>query len=124
MSFADQIGKLFAKKKSPAEAESSVAVGLGGPDTLHELPLDSAQDLRQNAGGLVDSLAPETELDNRQVNFSETRLAESEIKDATEGQIELPLLGRGTVARHQRVLFILLGVALLVLAAIAGVALS
>lgn len=126
MSFADQIGKLFAKKKSPPEAESSVAVGLAGPDTLHELPdpAEQAQDLRQNAGGLTDTLAPETELDNRQVNFVETRLAESEIKDATEGQIELPLLGRGTVARHQRVLFILLGVALLVLAAIAGVALS
>ncbi|MDD0839752.1 methyl-accepting chemotaxis protein [Curvibacter sp. HBC61] len=127
MSLVDKLGKLFAKKSS-SETDSSVSIGV--PDTRQDEALtDQAYGARHDthleaAMSLPESLAPSTELDNRSGGFAETRLAESDIKDATEGLIDLPLLGRRSVARHQRILFILLGVALLVLAAIAGYALS
>jgi twitching motility protein PilJ len=128
MSFLAQIGKLFAKKAPPSESSDS-SVTIGVPDTHQDLSAVSAVVQRPDLEEIVlplDSALPPvaSEGDNRPLGFAETRLAEAEIKDATEGVITLPLLGKATVAKHQRTLFILLGLALAVLAVVAGFALS
>ncbi|MBV8618103.1 MAG: type IV pili methyl-accepting chemotaxis transducer N-terminal domain-containing protein [Curvibacter sp.] len=126
MSFLDQIGKLFTKKP-PVEQDSGVTIGV--PDTHQDAPVINGLD--HQVGDDDDAALREaldlplsSETGNRPQGFAETRLAEAEVKDATEGLVSLPLLGKATVARHQRILFVLLGVALLVLAVVAGYALS
>ncbi|XAH24568.1 methyl-accepting chemotaxis protein [Xylophilus sp. GW821-FHT01B05] len=104
MSVADQIGKLFTRKSASDESDSTIL-----PTMV--LPEDAEPALPAGA-------APEG------AGFQESRLADATGSFKDSEQVALPVLGRATINRHQRVLYTLLIVALLVLAVLGTLSLS
>jgi twitching motility protein PilJ len=113
MSVVDQLKNLFSKKRTEP-AETSGNLSLGVPATLNEsvtggtlenpskaMPLASVQpDSLTHEGGAARAGADDAEL------------------------VSVPLLGRRTIVTHQRVLFILLAMSLVILGSVAGFALN
>ena len=97
MSFVDRLKKLWPRKPV---AETSEGADAGVSIFQQALDATFLGDSPSPALGSAAKAAPDA--------------AEADL-------ISLPLLGQATVARHQRVLFSLLGVALLVLVAAAAV---
>jgi twitching motility protein PilJ len=99
----DQLKSIFSKKPAPHETDSRLSIG--NPDVTVDLNnydrMGSSSELSPPSGN-ENSVSPEGEL------LSATALAGD--------QVNLPVLGTKTVAEHQRTLFILLGMALVVLA--------
>ncbi|MGQ0709238.1 MAG: methyl-accepting chemotaxis protein [Rhodoferax sp.] len=102
MSVVDQIKKLFTKKSADSQIDSGLSLAMpdGNPDATGSMTVQ------------VPSVAPDSEA-APSVLAMDPVLPES--VDTSE-LIHLPLLGGRTVVQHQRVLFSMLGGALLVLA--------
>ena len=98
MSVVDQLKNLFAKKAPDAELDSRLSIGM--PDA--SLDMSATQQM------LLDS--------------------EAALRQKTDGghadMIALPVLGKKTVVQHQRILSVLLGLSLVVLAGVTLFALS
>ena len=101
MSVVDQIKKLFSKKPAESALDSglSLATPDGNPDATGSMTVQTPEVNEVDAPASI--LAPD--------------VPQSEMVD-TSDLIALPVLGAKTVVQHQRVLFSLLGGALLVLA--------
>ncbi|MGE0332991.1 MAG: methyl-accepting chemotaxis protein [Ramlibacter sp.] len=117
MSVVDQLKKLFSKKR-PAESEADLSLGM--PDGSMDPMATGAMD----APGTM-AMAP---VEERVDEAPASRLAaEDEMMAAQVDESELvsvPLLGRRTIVQHQRILFILLAFALVVLGAVTVFALN
>ncbi len=102
MSVVDQIKKLFSKKSADSQIDSGLSLAMpdGSPDATGSMTVQVA------------ALAPDSEA-APSVLAVDAPL--TEMIDTSE-LISLPLLGSKTVVQHQRVLFSMLGGALLVLA--------
>ena len=113
MSVVDQLGKMFNKKSEETDYNLSIAA----PDaTQDSMATASMENTRSNEAFRTDAV-------HSLQDFPESRMAESQAAaDANPDFVSLPLLGRATIQRHQRTLFMLLGLALLVLAIIAALA--
>ena len=98
MSVVDQLKTIFAKKTIESEDDSRLSLGMpeGGLDPLSMEP-PAAYSERSTAG---------------------------ETEDLNTDSVALPLLGKKTVLQHQRVLSVLLGVSLVLLAGVTVFALS
>ncbi|MDT8989702.1 methyl-accepting chemotaxis protein [Curvibacter sp. APW13] len=107
MSVVDNIKKLFSKKPAESQVDSglSLATPDGNPDATGSMRVQPTPE----ADAPASILAPE--------------VSASELIDSSD-RITLPVLGARTVAQHQRVLFSLLGGALLVLAGATAYTLS
>ncbi len=106
MSVVDQLKNIFAKKKSTGQedgAGADAAVEQAGADPLAGTTIEAGEVLSEIDADSVD--APES-LDAAE------QAAEAE-------RVSVPLLGRRTIATHQRILFTLLAFALLVLGSVA-----
>jgi len=106
MSVVDTIKNLFAKKPSDSELESRLSLGM--PDGLTDGSSIDAVHTMQGPG--ADDVV--TPMKAREVNVNRVDM------------VTLPILGERTVADHQRLLFIGLGGALLVLAIVTVFALN
>jgi twitching motility protein PilJ len=106
MSVVDQLKSLFSKKR--AQPEPSGELSLAMPDATVD-PLHSGVIETNNSEG---PLGPDTV-------GNEESIAPVEELDAAE-LISVPLLGRRAIAVQQRILFILLGAAVVVLLVVAG----
>ena len=106
MSVVDQLKSIFKKKTRDSEQDSRLSLGM--PD-VSVYPSDVDADFKS---GLTQFGAPETPAVPVQKEKSATDL------------IALPILGKNTIAQHQRVLAVALGAALLVLAVVTLVGLS
>jgi twitching motility protein PilJ len=108
MSLVDQLKNLFSKKAP--DSEQDLRLSIGEPDASVDLDnheqTANLSDVRPLSPG-EDSVSPE------EVAPIEATAA---VAATPTDQIQLPLLGSKTVAQHQRTLFILLGLALLILA--------
>ena len=110
MSVVDQLKSLFTKRQRP-QAEPSGELSLGMPEGSMDPAASTA------LGGNSESpLGPDT-------IGNEEPVAPVEAHDAAE-LISVPLLGRRTIVTHQRILFALLAVALVVLGSVAGFAIT
>ena len=98
MSVVDQLKNMFAKKVSDPEEDSRLSLAM--PDAAMEL-------------GVLGQINGEPALNN----------ADASNEDSPD-LIALPILGKKTVVQHQRMLSILLGLALVLLAAVTLVVLS
>ena len=106
MSVVDSLKKMFPGKAAGLDAASDLADG----DTLD---------------AVADRAAGRPARPARTVDFSDSLLRNDEEVAADEGDwLVLPVLGRRTSAQHLRILAILLGTALLVLAVVTFFALS
>jgi twitching motility protein PilJ len=110
MSVVDQLKSLFSKKR--AQPEPSGELSLAMPDATVD-PLQS---------GVVESRGSEGPLGADTIG-EEDSIAPLEELDAAE-LISVPLLGRRSIVTHQRILFLLLAIALVVLGAVAGLAIT
>jgi twitching motility protein PilJ len=110
MSVVDQLTSLFSKKR--AQPEPSGELSLAMPDATVD-PLQS---------GAAESRGSEGPLGADTIGGEES-IAPAEELDAAE-LISVPLLGRRTIVTHQRILFLLLAIALIVLGAVAGFAIT
>jgi twitching motility protein PilJ len=104
MSVVDQLKNLFSKKSPESELDSRLSLAMpdatvdsGGNETLQESP-------SQNAPLQTPAAEPAKEA------FVEPQVNEADL-------VSIPVLGRRTVGQHQRRLFVLLGIALVVLGA-------
>jgi twitching motility protein PilJ len=112
MSVVDQLKNLFAKKKPAESSVDPSALSLGTPDA------SAIAAAGMQASGNSTVAMTTTELDSVTQDDS---LAGLDAADKAE-LISVPLLGRRTIVTHQRVLFTLLALALLVLGSVAGFA--
>ncbi|HWI80577.1 methyl-accepting chemotaxis protein, partial [Ramlibacter sp.] len=110
MSVVDQLKSLFSKKRPPAEQAAELS--LGSPDATVD-PL---------AAGAPESSTLASPLDPDTVGHEDS-IAPLEEVGAAE-LISVPLLGRRSIVTHQRILFALLAVALVVLGSVAGFAVT
>ena len=104
MSVVDKLNNLFAKKPSAAEQESRFSLampGEGGASSLEDSSISDASTLSNKPAVAAD-------------------VAKPDLGD----HIAVPLLGQRTVVQHQRILAILLGLSLLVLAVVAIMSLN
>ncbi|WP_198969173.1 methyl-accepting chemotaxis protein [Xylophilus sp. ASV27] len=108
MSVADQLGKLFTRKSASDAPDSPVPPTMALAEEARPAQAGSAPPAGAALGG----------------GFQETRLVDPERPFKDSELVALPVLGRATINRHQRVLYTLLIVALLVLAVIGTLALS
>ncbi|MCA0213042.1 MAG: methyl-accepting chemotaxis protein [Proteobacteria bacterium] len=117
MSVVDQLKKLFSKKR-PAESEADLSLGM--PDGSMDPMATGAME----APGTM-AMAP---VEERVDEAPASRMAaEDEMMAPPVDESELvsvPLLGRRTIVQHQRILFILLAFALVVLGAVTVFALN
>ncbi|HYD77731.1 methyl-accepting chemotaxis protein [Ramlibacter sp.] len=103
MSVVDQLKNLLAKKK-PEEAAAEAAAGQAPADPLAGSTLDVGEQVLSE--GEVDSVEGPESIDAAE--------------QAAEGErVSVPLLGRRTIATHQRTLFTLLAASLVVLGSVA-----
>jgi twitching motility protein PilJ len=112
MSVVDQLKSLFAKKRAEPPAEASGQLSLGTPDGSVDVLMATGGISRGRSAAAMAPPDPDSEV-------------QDELLVAMEDEADLvsvPLLGRRTIVTHQRVLFTLLGLALVVLAAVAGFA--
>jgi twitching motility protein PilJ len=106
MSVVEKLSKLFSKKPEESQGETSGALSLATPDaTLDPMMVRGALNAAAQQPADPDSVADDS-------------IAPPEAVEQAE-LISVPLLGRRTVVTHQRILFTLLAVSLLVLAAVA-----
>ncbi len=108
MSVVDQLKNLFAKKPAESAAESSGTLSLGMPDASLD-PLMATGGMEATAGAVAadpDSLAQDDSI----APLPGTEDAEL---------LSVPLLGRRSIVQHQRILFALLVLALIVLGSVA-----
>ena len=112
MSVVDHFGNPVVQKPVDPQAPPETVT----PPELHQEPAAFAE---------APVEPPEAEVSERQSeDFPESRLPEVAAPVVNAGDtVTLPVLGTAPVERHQRTLFIMLGVALLVLALVAGFAL-
>ena len=113
MSAVDHFGNPLVQK--PAEPDGGTP---GTPVHTDAVEAVAATEGDTFSNPALDTLAPEPS-----ENFAESRLPdlpEAAAVAQSEDTVTLPLLGTASVARHQRVLFTLLGVSLLVLTLVAG----
>lgn len=111
MSVADQLKNLFAKKAPESERDSSLSLAM--PDATLD-PMVTAQMQRTNDNQPPPPAAP-----------MNAESSPGQAADAASDQlIALPVLGRRTVVQHQRLLSILLGLSLVLLAMVTAFTLS
>ena len=111
MSVIGKIQKFFNPKSTPTEESTDMgSVGLS-VDSLATVALDHSTTSRAYVA------EPETSREE----FSHSRMASADDALAPENPdlLSLPVLGRRTIAQHQRILLILLGLSVLVLAVVA-----
>jgi twitching motility protein PilJ len=117
MSVVDQLKKLFSKKR-PAESEADLSLGM--PDGSMDPMATGAME----APGTM-AMAP---VEERVDEAPASRMAaedEMMVPPVDESElVSVPLLGRRTIVQHQRILFILLAFALVVLGAVTVFALN
>jgi twitching motility protein PilJ len=111
MSVVEKLSNLFSRKSEEPQAETSGELSLGMPDGSVDPMATGSMDANQSAAtapaepdSIDDSIAPE-------------QAEEAEL-------ISVPLLGRRSIVTHQRVLFTLLAISLLVLGLVAFFAVS
>lgn len=116
MSVVAQIGKLFGQKKTPA---SEAGLSTGMPDVTLQ-PMSTAAIDTGHDPSISVLHTGETKIgaypENREEAAAQPQVAEE--------AVSLPFLGTRPISQHRRVLSILLGIALVVLAAVAGYALN
>jgi len=121
MSVADHLKKLLFKNKKPAESENGLS--LATPDgTMDPMATGS---LEARLGAMTMAPAYESFDDapaSRMAAEDEMMMADA-APDESE-LVSVPLLGRRTIGQHQRILFILLGLSVVVLGAVAYFVLS
>ena len=116
MSVVDSFKNIFSKKKSP-EPEDDLS--LAAPDASMD-PMAT--------GAMNATTAMSVAMDDRADDGAQSRLApeggyEAPAADTSE-QVAVPLLGRRTIVEHQRILFILLAISLIVLGGVTFFALN
>jgi twitching motility protein PilJ len=114
MSVVDQLKNLFSKKGSEPSVEHSSALSLGMPDGR----LDQMSTVDGHSGTL-----PISHADTDTVAHEDSSNAPLEAAEEAE-LISVPLLGRRTIVTHQRILFILMALALVILFSVAGFAVT
>jgi twitching motility protein PilJ len=116
MSVVDQLKNLFATKK-PAESsvDPSGALSLGTPDASVD-PMMATAGMRASGNSTVAMAPPDPDS-----VAQDDSLVQMDVADEAE-LVSVPLLGRRTIVTHQRVLFTLLALALVVLGSVAGFA--
>ncbi|MDP2371045.1 MAG: methyl-accepting chemotaxis protein [Rhodoferax sp.] len=115
MSVVDQIKKLFAKNDARSEHDSRLSLAM--PDAVPD-----------GAMGMLVTEQVQAHLDTDEIKPMMAMKADSEQVADAHGEdadlIELPILGKKTVAQHQRQLMILLGLSLLLLGVLTFFALN
>src|ERR1035437_782496 len=111
MSVVDQLKGFFTKKAPESELDSSLSLAM--PEAMVE-PVAAAQTQSANVG---DAALPAAQM-GAVPDSGMTGVAK------LDNLIALPVLGRRSVVQHQRLLSVLLGVALVLLAVVTLVALS
>jgi twitching motility protein PilJ len=116
MSVVDSFKNIFSKKKSP---ESEDDLSLAAPDASMD-PMAT--------GAMNATTAMSVAMDDRNDDGAQSRLApdggyEAPAADTSE-QVAVPFLGRRTIVEHQRILFILLAISLIVLGGVTFFALN
>ncbi|HEY0200425.1 MAG TPA: methyl-accepting chemotaxis protein [Burkholderiaceae bacterium] len=109
MSVVDQLGKLFARKRSPA--------------AVSDAPVDASKSSgssRTGGNGKPGRKSLRADAQDSIKGFAESQYSTASQEDTGTGLLTLPLLGRATAARHQRTLLTLLAVALLLLVVVGG----
>ena len=116
MSVIEKIQKIFKTKSAqPADSMDMASVGM---------PMDSMATAGMDEASLA--TAAYRPADNNDAQFAASRIANADAENAQANPdlLSLPLLGRRTIAQHQRILLSLLGLSVLVLGAVAYRALS
>jgi len=111
MAFVDQLKNLFKKKASDAEQDSRAMVGDDASSEQMEAELKS---------GETQYGAPEASLPQAQRMAN----AEADGQPGPTDQVSLPVLGKKTIVQHQRVLWVLLGLSVGLLAIVTLVGLN
>jgi twitching motility protein PilJ len=109
MSVVEKLSKLFSKKSEETQGETSGALSLATPDASLEAMMATGA-LNAGAQESADSVEDES-------------IAPQEAAQEAE-LIAVPLLGRRSVVTHQRILFTLLALSLVVLGAVAFLAVT
>jgi twitching motility protein PilJ len=107
MSFVDQLQKLFSRKAP-------------GPDSLD----DALSQISPSESASIDPAAANVYEPSAQVQDDPVHLSAEAAPPEEAGVLSVPLLGRRSIAQHQRILFILLGISVAVLLGVAGYAVS
>ena len=111
MSVVDQLKNIFSKKPDDISVGASGALSLGMPASRDPMHTDHhGPTLGMALGEAEDSVAGEDLIEPVVLNQAE--------------MVDVPLLGRRTAGAHYRILFILLALSLLVLAAVAVLAVN
>ena len=109
MSVVDSLKNLFAKKRPDGEETTSAELSLGMPDasmdpnatgTIEAGSTQGIEPSRADPDSVDDSMTPGDEVDEAEL-------------------VAVPLLGRRSIVTHQRILFTLLALALVVLGSVA-----
>jgi twitching motility protein PilJ len=111
MAFVDQLKNLF-KKKAPGAAQDSRA--MAGDDASSE-QIEAELKSGETQYGAPEASAPHAE---RMANTA------SDGQTGSSDQVSLPVLGKKTIVQHQRVLSVLLGLSLVLLAIVTLVGLN
>ena len=115
MSVIDQINKLLGKSAPPAPVDAEAPVGNGGPGDgeINESPVAAGESAQFSTAQFPDSkLVGGIVLGDEAASGEKTDL------------LTLPVLGSRTSAQHQRILAVLLGLALVILTAVTFFALN
>jgi twitching motility protein PilJ len=111
MSVVDQLKKLFPQRKH-ADGDSQLSMAM--PDGSMDPMATGAMD-----GNAASTVAMDNNAYNRQDPPARTMQEVEEDGAVSAELLEMPLLGRRTVSQHQRTLFVLLAIALVVLGSMA-----
>jgi twitching motility protein PilJ len=117
MSVVDSLKNLFSKK--PAEpAESTDQLSLATPDGSMDPNATGAMDAMGSTQGMAALPAEAGDAQDPDSSVADDSVAPLEASDEAE-LISVPLLGRRSIVTHQRILFTLLSLALVVLGSVA-----
>jgi twitching motility protein PilJ len=108
MSVVDQLKNMFSKKPHDVSVGASGELSLGMPTSRNPMHSDARGTAGMALGDAEDSVAGEDLLEPVAVDRAEL--------------VSVPLLGRRTAGAHQRILFVLLAISLVVLGTVAGMA--
>ena len=116
MSVIEKIQKIFKTKSAqPADSMDMASVGM---------PMDSMATAGMDEASLATAVYRPADSSDAQFAASRIASADAENAQANPDLLSLPILGRRTIAQHQRILLSLLGLSVLVLGAVAYRALS
>ena len=116
MSVIEKIQKIFKTKSAqPADSMDMASVGM---------PMDSMATAGMDEASLATAVYRPADSSDAQFAGSRLANADAENSQANPDLLSLPLLGRRTIAQHQRILLSLLGLSVLVLGVVAYRALS